>query len=314
MSTSDHDVPPSDQLTRVTREQLEEAAEAARADSVSASFAADLASVVVDYYRHVAPEEINSRAPRDLAGSLLSHVSLARSRPQGTADVRVVTPTTAQDGWSAGGRSVVEVVTDDMSFLVDSVQMELSRLGHSVHTVVHPQLSVLRDITGELQEVSGLDEHRRPHRDGAVAESWIHVEIDLVDDEEAAEIVTGVQRVLRDVREAVEDWPKMHVQALQVVEQVVTDPPPLDSEELRQGTDFLRWLADDHFTFLGYREYELVSLSADPDDVGLRAVPGTGLGILRSDRSLSSSFAQLPPVVRSKAREKALLVLAKANS
>ena len=49
---------------------------------------------------------------------------------------------------------MVEVVTDDMPFLVDSVTMELNRLGHNVHSVIHPQLSVERDITGELQHVA----------------------------------------------------------------------------------------------------------------------------------------------------------------
>ena len=106
----------------------------------------------------------------------------------------------------------------------------------------------------------------------------------------------------------------MHAQALSVIEAIEAEPPPLSAEELRQGREFLTWLADDHFTFLGYREYRLESLSDDPEDCGLRALPGTGLGILRADQDLSASFAKLPPVVRSKAREKSLLVLAKANS
>ena len=105
------------------------------------------------YYRHVAPDEVAERSPEDLLGAVASHRELASSRPQGTAAVRVVTPTIADAGWSASGRSVVEVVTDDMPFLVDSVTMELNRLGHNVHAVIHPQFAVERDITGELQHV-----------------------------------------------------------------------------------------------------------------------------------------------------------------
>ncbi|MFM6848337.1 MAG: NAD-glutamate dehydrogenase, partial [Terrabacter sp.] len=266
------------------------------------------------YYRHVAPEEVAERSPEDLFGAVASHRDLATSRPQGTAAVRVVTPTLADSGWSASGRSVVEVVTDDMPFLVDSVTMELNRLGHNVHAVIHPQMSVERDITGALQHVATHVVEPRAGTTESGAESWMHVEIDRTDDDEAAEITEGVQRVLRDVRESVEDWAKMHAQVLAVVEELDQDPPPLAPEELRQGRDFLTWLADDHFTFLGYREYHLEAEEGAPEECGLRAVPGSGLGILRHDQDLSSSFAKLPPLAKAKAREKTLLVLAKANS
>ncbi|MCF6376761.1 NAD-glutamate dehydrogenase [Nocardioides KLBMP 9356] len=266
------------------------------------------------YYRNVAPEEVAERSPEDLIGALASHYDLASSRPQGTAAVRVVTPTVAESGWSSAGRSVVEVVTDDMPFLVDSVTMELNRLGHTVHSVIHPQLAVERDITGQLQHVHAHEVTQDPKDTGDAVESWMHVEIDRTDDVEAAEITDGVQRVLRDVRESVEDWAKMHAQVLAVVDGLEKDPPPLAAAEVQQGRDFLTWLADDHFTFLGYREYQLEADEAAPEECGLRAVPGSGLGILRSDQDLSSAFAKLPPIAKAKAREKTLLVLAKANS
>jgi glutamate dehydrogenase len=50
------------------------------------------------YYRHVAPEEVAERSPEDLLGAVASHRELASSRPQGTAAVRVVTPTIADAG------------------------------------------------------------------------------------------------------------------------------------------------------------------------------------------------------------------------
>ncbi|PVG81570.1 NAD-glutamate dehydrogenase [Nocardioides gansuensis] len=265
------------------------------------------------YYRHVAPEDVVERSPEDLYGALASHYRLALSRPQGTAAVRVVTPTVVDAGWSAGSHSVVEVVTDDMPFLVDSVTMELNRLEHNVHVVIHPQLGAVRDITGELKHVGALPDRLDEEADpDTIAESWMHVEIDrMVDDAEVAEIEESLQRVLRDVRESVEDWDKMRAQAGILVEEIEQDPPPLGADELRQGADFLRWLADDHFTFLGYREYRL---EGEGDDLALRAVPGTGLGILRADQHMSESFGKLPAIVREKAREKTLLVLAKANS
>ncbi|MGH3365715.1 MAG: NAD-glutamate dehydrogenase, partial [Nocardioidaceae bacterium] len=80
---------------------------------------------------------------------------------------------------------------------------------------------------------------------------------------------------------------------------------------ITEACELLRWLADDHFTFVGYREYALQVVEGE--DM-LRAVPGTGLGILRSDQDMSSSFGKLPPEVRAKAREKQLMIITKANS
>ncbi|RJS45174.1 NAD-glutamate dehydrogenase [Nocardioides cavernaquae] len=271
------------------------------------------------YFRHVAPEDLAERDEDDLVGAWASHRRLAAVRVRGTACVRVHTPTVQDDGWSAAGHTVVEVVTDDMPFLVDSVVVELARLHHDVQLVVHPRFDVERDDEGHLRSVEVVDDRREPGS-GWHRESWMHLEIPrtAADLPVLRKLEADVQRVLGDVRAAVEDWVAMRDQADDVVAQLETSPPPVPEEELREGRALLEWLADDHFTFLGYREYRL-----GEDDV-LRVVPGTGLGILRArteresgqaggDRG-ANSFPKLPPLVRAKAREKVLLVLAKANS
>ena len=274
-------------------------------------------TLVRAYYRHVAVEDLTSRSSEDLYGAVASHYGLASHRPQGTARVRVFTPTTADDGWSADGRSVVEVVVDDMPFLVDSLTMELSRELHDVHLVVHPLLDVTRDITGALQQVRPVAEGAGPDEDvdekGTTRrESWMHVEMDrLTEGEDVAAIEAAIQRVLRDVREAVEDWPKMHAQIADIVHELTTEPPEgVDVDEVHRARDLLQWLAEEHFTFLGYREY---SLERRDGGECLRAVPGTGLGILRADPDMAHA-GQLPAAAAAKAREKTVLVLTKANS
>src|SRR3954470_15484307 len=132
------------------------------------------------YYRHVPLEDLADSDPIDLAGAALSHRQLAGPRPQGTANVRVFTPTVDEHGWTSG-HSVLEIVTDDMPFLVDSVTAELSRQDRAIHLVVHPQVVVRRDVAGRLLEV--LDESagtwsRSDHPRDSLVESWIHVEID----------------------------------------------------------------------------------------------------------------------------------------
>src|SRR5207342_3553878 len=105
------------------------------------------------YYRHAAPEDIVDRSPVDIYGAVLSHYRLASHRPQGTATIRAFTPTVDDNEWAAAGHSVVEIVTDDMPFLVDSSTMALQGRDRSIHVVIHPQLLVRRDVTGQLLEV-----------------------------------------------------------------------------------------------------------------------------------------------------------------
>ncbi|WP_407552635.1 NAD-glutamate dehydrogenase [Streptomyces sp. Pv4-95] len=287
------------------------------------------------YYLHTAPEDLTDRDPVDIFGAALSHYRLAEERPQGTANVRVHTPTVEENGWTCS-HSVVEVVTDDMPFLVDSVTNELSRQGRGIHLVIHPQVIVRRDVAGKLIEVydSTCEAHGNtgkgkaaelPH--DAVTESWIHVEIDReTDREDLQQITADLLRVLSDVRESVEDWEKMRGAALRIADELPSEPTADDlrDQEIDEARELLRWLSADHFTFLGYREYELVSAPGEggaEEDV-LTAVPGTGLGILRADPShaeddghpVSPSFNRLPADARAKAREHKLLILTKANS
>src|SRR3954464_10007076 len=264
------------------------------------------------YYRHVSPDDVDDRSAEELYGALASHSRAAASRPQGTARVHVFTPTLAEHGWSAGGHSVVEVVTDDMPFLVDSVVMELTRQQRDVHLVIHPQFDVTRDVAGNLGEIACPDSESSEPPEGAERESWMHIEISRGGhDEDADEIASHLQRVLRDVRESVEDWPRMRQQVTEIITRLRADPPPtISTEELERGLAFLEWLGDDHFTFLGYREYHL---DRDGSEEYLRVRPGTGFGILRDDPDLRASGA-LPPKAAEMAREHTLLVLAKANS
>ena len=279
---------------------------------------ADLAAYLKRYYRHVADEDLAQRDPVDLAGAALSHRQLAAHRGGGQANVRVFTPTVEKNGWQTG-HTVVEIVIEDMPFLVDSVTAELNRADRSIHLVVHPTVVVRRTIEGDLREVldvsastvsTGAKDPSWP--DDATVESWIHMEVDReTDPEDLARITADVSRVLDDVRSSVEDWPKMREAARAVAGELAKAPPSGLEDEAAEAERLLRWLAEENFTFLGYREYALVG------EVGserLESRTGTGLGILRYDQKRSDSFDRLTAAVRAKARERTVLILTKANS
>ncbi len=115
--------------------------------------------------------------------------------------------------------------------------------------------------------------------------------------------------MLTDVRDAVEDWARMHTQIDRIVTDLEEHPPPLPAEEVEQGSGAA--------ALAGRQPLHLPRLprvrpgGAASDDEILVAVPGTGFGILRAD---PPAPRVLPEAVASRARDKHLLVLAKANS
>ncbi len=260
------------------------------------------------YYAHVAPEEAAARSVADLYGAALAHLRLAERRSPGSPVARICTPTFDEHGYESM-HSVLQIVTDDMPFLVDSVSMELDRHGVGLHLVIHPIISVTRASDGTLVEIAD-DEHR----DGTIAEAFMHFEIDRETDQAILDdLAADVRRVLDDVRAAVEDWNEMRARSIEAVDDLATARLPVPDADVAETQALLGWIADDHFTYLGYREYELTE--EDGEDV-LRAVPGSGLGILRDTggEPVSQSFAKLPPEMRRRAREPVLLTLSKANT
>jgi glutamate dehydrogenase len=264
-------------------------------------------SFVRQYYRWVPPEDIAERRDSDLYGAALSHFDLARTREPGTTKIRIYNPDFESHGWTSE-HTAVEIVTDDMPFLIDSVEMEVNRRDFGVHLIIHPVIQVRRDEQGKLLEVL-------PHGakgDGAIAESVIHAEVARhTDPADLERLREHLERVIDEVRAAVADWHEMRQRALDIVGELGDDPPPLDEAEIGEASAFLSWLEKHNFTFLGYREYEL---NGKADDLRLVSVPGSGLGILRQREPSSRGFEQLPPAVRARALDPYLLNLTKANT
>jgi glutamate dehydrogenase len=270
--------------------------------------AARLEALIRIYYGAGAPEDLLQRNASDLYGAALSHLNFAARRAPGEAKVRVYTPQLEEHGWTST-HTVVELVNDDMPFLVDSVSMELNRLGSGVHLIIHPVARVRRDETGLLLDVLPFD---TPAED-AQLESFLHAEVVReTDPEHLDRLRAGLERVLEDVRAAVEDWPAMVARAREVIADLERGLQTVDPEELAESKALLEWIVDNHFTFLGYREYDLVSENGEH---GLRRVPDTGLGILRNgDDEAAEGVVKLAPEAVALARAKDPLVLTKANS
>lgn len=267
-------------------------------------------ALVGAYYQHVPAEERKERPPEALRGAAMSHARLAAVRAPGETLLKVWQPEAHTDGWDARGHLVIQVVTDDRAFLVDSTIGFLTREGFGVDWLVHPQLDVVRNDAGHLESVGIAGGASAPD---SVRESWMYLEIDRSDRPDVEEeIATGLRRILHDVELANEDWEPMRSRAREIVAELRSLPPVgISPDEAAEAALLLSWLADDNFTFLGYREYDL---EGAPGEEQLRPVPASGLGVLRKEREESASFNRLPPRSRARAREKTVLVITKANS
>src|SRR4051812_26911715 len=162
-----------------------------------------IATFVREYYGQVDIDDLADRQVADLYGAALSHFNYARKREPGHARARVFNPTIEEQGWQST-HTIVEIVNDDMPFLVDSVSMEANRHGLTLHLIIHPIIAVARAADGTLTAVGVAA------GEGVRRESFIHVEVDRFTGQAALEeLARDIERVLQDVRLAVSDWKPM---------------------------------------------------------------------------------------------------------
>lgn len=251
------------------------------------------------------PDDLMSEDPETLFAMANSMWQMALKRPAGKPLVKVLNPRGKKDGW-ASKHTVLQIVNDDMPFLVDSITGCLAvTLHYRIHMMHHPILPVGRDKTGA--RTAGHDE--------PVNESYMFIEIDAQSDkEELKKIEETLQATLADVRASVTDWRAMLAKIDETVASLTVNPPPIDHEEVEETIRLLRWLGADHFTFLGFREYRF---DGDPATFDFNRVEGSGLGILRDpERNVlrdKDGLTPMSPEIRYFLTHPQPLIITKAN-
>ncbi|MBO0757081.1 MAG: NAD-glutamate dehydrogenase, partial [Bradyrhizobiaceae bacterium] len=272
------------------------------ADGVPANFAVRL-------FARAAPEDLVRYTSRELALLSSRAFDFLHKRKPGAPKIRIESPPVTA-GEVLRRVSILEIVNDDMPFLVDSVMGELAEQGLEVHLVAHPVLDVERNSAGDLIDVRA----ELPTPAAGQRESFIHLHLDRIDDElRRDEVVAALEAVLADVRLTVEDWRPMLERVGQVVSQMKTNPPPLPNEEVAEAIEFLQWLTRNNFVFLGVREH----VYSDSSSV-LGAIAGSSLGILRgrSDEAFTQEGGQITVTAEARAflKEPNALVITKSTA
>ncbi len=253
-----------------------------------------------DLFGLAVPEDLARYTAQELAGIAERSWSFLAERKPGAPKIRF------EPAAALHGGSILEIVNDDMPFLVDSVISEINQRGLDIRLFVHPLFVVERDAAGRL---IGCKAARAV---GGQRESFIHIHIDgLEDASQRMEIVTTLESILADVRAAVQDWRPMLARIAEIIAELRNDPPPLAADEIAEAIQFLEWIEDDNFTLLGARDYSFT----ESDDV-LAPAFDTGLGLLRSrDMSLLRRWNQplcITPAIRAFLEEPRLLIVTKS--
>ncbi len=171
--------------------------------------------------------------------------------------------------------TAIESAMPDCPFIVSTVREYFHQLELPIRLLLHPILRVTRDGAGNLTSIESASAAES-------AESFVHLEIDLPPRQVLREILAELKRRLGIVLQVNGDFEAMTGRALRICEELAP------ARELIEVRDFLRWLTQESFVFLGYRRYTVREA-----DGGRRAVavePDSGLGILRAEER--SRFAK----------------------
>jgi glutamate dehydrogenase len=258
------------------------------------------------FYARVAPAHLTECENDQLHGAAVSAWRLLERHRAGRPNIDIFVPDAKRHGWSSQ-HAVVQIANDDMPFLVDSVMEELNRHHLAPRLLAHPIVYVARDAKDRVIAV-----HDRTHApEDAAAKSVMHVDLGMADSAIShAALTRRLTEVLADVRMAVADWQAMRLRMADVIAELDISPPPCAADDIAEARDFLRWLADNHFTFLGYREW---AFRRRGTQTAVRVVPAAGLGLLRNDRVDLFEGGALPPDIADFVAKPSLVFVNKAT-
>ena len=259
----------------------------------------------------VALEDLEAWSVDGMYGAVLNFWSLIQTRTPGQTKIRIYNPDYERDGWQTT-HTVIEVICDDMPFLVDSLRMAINRMGLALHLSVH--MGGIRLKRDKDHNVCAVLSRQGEVGSNVLVEAPVFLEIDRQTDPAILdELCRNFEHALADDRAVTQDWLLMRGRVKEIMEELDNLPTTIDSNELEESKAFLSWIEDHHFTFLGVRDYELID---DGKEKILQAIPDTGLGVLRDSLSKSNAFnlSTMTPEARDLTLSSHILLISKTNT
>jgi glutamate dehydrogenase len=247
------------------------------------------------FYAKMPVSDLEHFSPKQAVAIAHSAFSFLQSRKVGEPKIRIFTPKKKTHGYDSAS-TIIELVNDDMPFLIDSLSAELARHSLTIRETLHPIFKIVRGAKGEFTSLAAEDDKN------VKRESLIHFEVSPLPETLTPEqLIADLEWVLSHVRASVDDWQKIVAKAKSSTEKLAELADRFDAKDVHEVQDFFRWITNNHFIFLGYAEYDLF------DERGqeiFRAVPKSALGILKiTDDIAPRGLEAISPEMR-----KALLV------
>lgn len=266
---------------------------------------------VNQFYQTVALEDLAGLSVDDLYALAINFLTLLHQRAPKETKIRIYNPDFERHGWQTT-HTVVEIIGEDMPFLVDTVRMVFTRMHIASHLIIHMgRLCVERD--SENNAIAIMPHDDQPSKT-CIMEAPILAEIDRQTDPVVLDTLhRNLENALNDNRAVYEDWILMRERVMELITELANPPKNLEKDEVDETVAFLNWIEDHHFTFLGIRDYELVKKGKE---TFLEIVPNSGLGVLRkvSDKSTSRNISALPAEARALILSSRILLMSKTNT
>ncbi len=279
--------------------------------------AALIKQFLAQYYLGVSQYDLNEKGLDELYGALIAQWHFIYQRMPGASKIHVYNPQLEQHGWQST-HTIIEIVHENKPFLLDSIRLTLHRLDINVRLIIHAEgIRFTRDASGKITQVLPLDLAGKHHNDKTYGtqETPIYIEIDKQSDSaKLAEIEQALNCVLQDVDVMVRDWSKMLAKLADTITWLEKLGAQAQQKNLNELILFMRWLEDNHFTFLGIAEYNIVYQNNKP--ISMDYVPNSGLGVLSSatPQSLNRNFDQMYPDARKAILDSNMLLLGKTDT
>jgi len=268
------------------------------------------------FFANVSIEDLSHRNIIDLYGSLVTNWNFINNYSNKKAKVRVYNPQMEEHGWQSS-HTIIEILSQDMPFLVDSIRQALNEINVTNHLMIFPDYFLItRDKEGNLINFdineSNDNEPECLVKNKCSKESIIYVEINKqTNAKKLQELKKYIEGILSDVNIAVKDWPKMAKKAEELID-ILDKTKYKNKEELKEAQDFLNWMLDDKFTFIASCDYKYTNKKGKGF---LEYIEDSGLGFLskKSRYTIDDCFKGLPRDGEKIKQNQSLIVINKSS-
>ncbi|MDO6446033.1 NAD-glutamate dehydrogenase [Colwellia sp. 1_MG-2023] len=260
-------------------------------------------------YKNISTLDLAHRNDSDMYGATLSLWNSLNDHQENTPIIKVFNPQVSKHGWKSS-HTIIEVIIRDMPFLVDSIRIALNRLGVTPHLMLNSPIKLIRDKNHNISQLSTASDKKMK---STSIETVFFIEIDRQSEQEVLDnIAKELHSVVSDIDITVNDWQAMQNRLSEVITETKKAKVPCSKQEQNDSLGFLEWLLDNNFTLLGYRSYDVKTLSGD---MALAANVDSSLGLMkRSSGTKERLLSTLSQSARELALGNNLLILTKTNS